>query len=130
QTASYQTSDGSHIRFTGNARYGGGLTYKDGTSVTITPVNNRLVPTQIFDMNGNLIDIAYKPDCYTDQSGTHCGVFPSASIDYITDTLGRLIQFQYDSSGYLTSITAPGFGGTAQNPVTQTLVRFDYQTLS
>ena len=129
-TATYETSDGSHIRFIGNARYGGTLKYKDGTTVMITPVNNRLVPTQIFDTNGNLIDIAYKPDCYTDGSGTHCGVFPPASIDYITDTLGRIIQFQYDANGKLTSITTPGFGGTAQNPITQTIVQFDYQTLS
>jgi RHS repeat-associated protein len=126
----FQTTDGSQVKYVGNARYGGTLVYQDGTNVMITPVNNRLVPTQIFDRNGNLVEIAYKPDCYTDQSGTHCGVFPPASIDYITDSLGRIIQFQYDASGYVTSISAPGFGGTAQNPVAQTLVRFDYQSQS
>ena len=129
-TGSYQTSDGSHIKFIGNAQNGGTLIYKDGTYVSITPVNNRLVPTQILDTNGNYIQIAYKPDCYYDQSGGHCGVFPPASIDYISDTLGRLIEFQYDSAGKLTSITMPGFGGTSQNPVTQTIARFDYQSLS
>jgi YD repeat-containing protein len=127
---SLQTSDGTHITFIGNANYGRTLIYKNGTSIQITPVNNRLVPTQIFDTNGNLIEIAYKPDCYYDQSGGHCGVFPPTSIDYITDTLGRRIQFQYDSNGKLTAITVPAFGGTAQNPVTQTLVQFDYQTQS
>ncbi|MEK6304510.1 MAG: RHS repeat-associated core domain-containing protein [Acidobacteriota bacterium] len=126
----FQTSDGTHITYNGNARYGGTLMYKSGTFVSITAVNNRLVPTQIFDTNGNIVQIAYKPECYYDQSGGYCGVFPPTSIDYITDTLGRLIQFEYDASGKLTSITAPGFGGTAQNPLTQTLVQFDYQTLS
>ncbi|MEK6303861.1 MAG: RHS repeat-associated core domain-containing protein [Acidobacteriota bacterium] len=126
----FQTSDGTHITYNGNARYGGTLSYKSGTFVSITAVNNRLVPTQIFDTNGNIVQIAYKPECYYDQSGGYCGVFPPTSIDYVTDTLGRLIQFQYNATGKLTSITAPGFGGTAQNPVTQTLVQFDYQTLS
>ncbi|MFY9611288.1 MAG: hypothetical protein WAU45_22100 [Blastocatellia bacterium] len=126
----FQTSDGTQITYNGNARYGGTLTYNNGTNVTITAVNNRLVPPQIFDTNGNLIEITYKPECYYDQSGGYCGVFPPTSIDYITDTLGRLIEFEYDSSGKLTSITAPGLGGSAQNPVTRTLVQFDYQTLS
>ncbi len=126
----FQTSDGSHIIFNGNAQNGGTLTYKDGTNVSITPVNNRLLPTQITDTNGNYIQVAYKPDCYTDQSGTHCGIFPPTSIEYISDTLGRRIEFQYDSTGKLTSITTPGFGGTAQNPLTQTVARFDYQSLS
>jgi YD repeat-containing protein len=123
---SFQTSDGTHISYNGNARYGGTLIYKSGTFVSITPVNNRLVPTQIYDTNGNIVQIAYRPEC----EGGLCGVYPPTSIDYITDTLGRLIQFQYDSSGKLTSITVPGFGGTAQNPITQTLVQFDYQTQS
>lgn len=45
----FQASDGTHITYNGNARYGGTLTYNNGTNVTITAVNNRLVPTQIFD---------------------------------------------------------------------------------
>ena len=126
----FQTSDGTHITYNGNARYGGTLIYKSGTFVSIIAVNNRLVPTQMLDTNGNIVQVSYKPECYYDQSGGHCGVFPPTSIDYITDTLGRLIQFQYDANGKLTSITAPGFGGTAENPVTQTLAQFDYQTLS
>lgn len=126
----YQTSDGSHIKFVGSAQNGGTLIYNDGTSVDITPVNNRLVPTMIIDDNGNYIQIAYKPDCYYDQSGVHCGVFPPASIDYIGDTLGRRIEFQYNSTGRLTSITAPGFGGTSQSPVTRTIAQFDYESHS
>ena len=59
-----------------------------------------------------------------------CGVFAAVAIDYVTDTLGRVIQFQYDSNYRLSGVTRPGFGGTSQNPVTDTLVQFDYQTVT
>src|SRR5204862_4278063 len=45
-------------------------------------------------------------------------------------SLARVIQFQYDANFNLTSITAPGVGGTSQNPVTRTLAQFDYQSRS
>ncbi len=121
QTSSYQTNDGSHISFIGNASIGGTLTYTDGTTVLITPVNNRLLPTQILDRNGNYIQIAYK-DCTQGYS--------ELALDYITDTLSRKLQFNYDPANRLTSITVPGFGGTSQSPVTQTIVQFDYRTVT
>jgi RHS repeat-associated protein len=126
----YETSDGTHIVYAGNARDGGDLHYPDGTTVVFTAVNNRVLPTSINDKSGNYIQIAYKPDCYTVGTVEYCGVFPPTAIDYIIDTLGRRIEFQYDSSGKLISITRPGFGGTVPNPVTQTLAQFDYQSLS
>src|SRR5205823_11367455 len=49
-------------------------------------------------------------------------------LDYVTDTMGRVIQCNYDSNNNLTSITAPGLGGTAQQPVTQTVAQFDYES--
>ncbi|HJQ68548.1 MAG TPA: RHS repeat-associated core domain-containing protein [Blastocatellia bacterium] len=49
------------------------------------------------------------------------------AIDYITDTLGRVIQFGYGPNG-LSDIGVPGFGGTSQNPVTRSLVQFGYQS--
>jgi RHS repeat-associated protein len=125
-----ETTDGTHIVFTGNARDGGDLHYPDGTTVVYTAVNNRILPAYINDKSGNYIQIAYKPDCYVVNTTEYCGVFPPTAIDYIIDTLGRRIEFQYDSAGKLTSITRPGFGGTVPNPVTQTLVQFDYQSLS
>lgn len=52
-------------------------------------------------------------------------------LDYITDTMGRIIQCNYDANtNNLISITAPGFGGTAQNPVTTTVAQFDYENRS
>lgn len=114
----YQTSDGTHTTFVGNAASGGTLYLSNGTRVTITVVNNLLLPTQITEPNGNYAQIAYK----SSTSG-----FAPLAIDYVTDSLARVIQFQYDANFNLTSITAPGVGGTSQNPVTRTLAQFDYQ---
>src|SRR5205814_4533769 len=61
--------------------------------------------------------------CLSDWSSDVC------SSD-LTDTMGRKIQFNYDNNYRLTSISVPGFGGTSQNPVTQTIVQFDYQTVT
>jgi hypothetical protein len=126
----YETSDGSHIVYWGNGRDGGTISYPDGTTVSITSVNNRLLPTTINDRNGNYIQIAYKPDCFQVGNEMFCGYFSPIALDYVIDALGRRIECQYDSSYRLISITAPGFGGTAQNPVTNTLVQFDYQTVT
>jgi RHS repeat-associated protein len=126
----YETSDGSHIVYVGNAQNGGTLSYPDGTTVSITSVNNRLLPTTINDRNGNYIQIAYKPDCFQVGNEMFCGYFSPIALDYVIDTLGRRIECQYDSSYRLISITSPGFGGTTQNPVTNTLVQFDYQTVT
>ena len=116
-SATYQTTDGTHITFVGSAAYGGTLYLNDGTQVSITVYNNRLVPGQIKDSNGNYVGISYK-----------YGVALPLAIDFVTDTKGRQILFNYDGSGNLTSITAPGYGGTAQNPVTRTVAQFDYQS--
>jgi hypothetical protein len=124
----FETSDGSHIVYTGNGRDGGDLHYPDGTTVSYTTTNNRVLPVTISDRNGNYVQIAYKPDCFEQGGQQYCGYFSPIAIDYLIDTLGRRIEFQYDSSYRLISITTPGFGGTTQNPITTTLVKFDYQT--
>jgi RHS repeat-associated protein len=126
----FESNDGSHIVYTGNGSHGGYLYYPDGTSVYFSVVNNRLLPTTISDRNGNYVQVAYKPDCVQTDQGMYCQVFAPMAIDYITDTLGRVIQFNYDTSYRLTSITVPGYGGTSQQPVTQTVVQFDYQTVT
>jgi hypothetical protein len=69
---------------------------------TIGKVNNRLLPTQITDTNGNYIQIAYRWESN----------FPPMAINYIVDTLGRVIQFNYGgwpapSSTSLNSISTP-----------------------
>jgi len=97
--------------------YSGTLYYNDGTQVAITNYNNRCLATQIKDSNGNYVGITYK-----------YGLPSPLAIDHVTDTQGRQIQFNYDGSGNLISITAPGYGGTAQNPITRTVAQFDYQS--
>jgi RHS repeat-associated protein len=126
----FETSDGSHIVYTGNGRDGGDLLYPDGTKVSYTTTNNRVLPTTITDRNGNYVQVAWKPDCFEQGGQQYCGYFSPIAIDYVVDTLGRRLEFQYDSNYRLISITAPGFGGTVQNPVTNTLVQFDYQTVT
>jgi YD repeat-containing protein len=100
-----QTTDGSQITFVGNILNGGKLYYKDGTVVTMNLVNNRLLATQITDTNGNYIQIAYKSG--TDIWGNQC---PPLAIDFIVDTLGRVIRFNYEAynSTDLTSISMSG----------------------
>jgi RHS repeat-associated protein len=115
--ATLQTTDGTHITYVKSAVYSGTLYYNDGTQIAVDLYNNRLVATQIKDSNGNYIGITYK-----------YGASSPLAIDYVTDTQGRQIQFNYDGSGNLISITAPGYGGTAQNPITRTVVQFDYQS--
>ena len=117
-TSTYTTSDGSHITFVGSKASGGSLYFNDGTKVTITVTNNRLLPTKIRDANGNYISIGYK----TYNSST----FPwRQALDYVTDTLGRALQFNYDSCANLSSITVPAFGSG-----TTDIVKFDYQSIS
>lgn len=112
-----------------SGRDGGDLYYPDGTIIQYM-VNNRLLPTTISDRNGNYVQVAYKPDCIQVGQNIYCNVFAPMAIDYTVDTLGQRIEFNYDSSYRLTAITVPGFGGTSQNPVTQTIVQFDYQTVT
>lgn len=97
-----KTTDGTRLTYVGDIN-GGNLYYNDGTKVTFSLVNNRRLATQITDTNGNYIQIAYK------WSGA--GYSPLA-IDYVIDTLGRVIQFNYNSNTGLdlTSVSAPGGG--------------------
>jgi RHS repeat-associated protein len=105
-----QTTDGTHITYVGSVQGGGTLYFQDGTRVTMGFVNNRLLPTQIIDTNGNYISIAYKSSAMG---------FSPLAIDTVTDTLGRVIQFNYAGTG-LSSISPPsGTGAT-----------FTYQTVT
>ena len=125
----YQTNDGSHITFAGKATNGGIIYFNNGVQKKVQLVNNRLLVTRVLDPNGNYVTIAYKS-----QSSPSCnsggGFVWKQAIDTITDTLGRVIQFNYDTCNDLVSIDVPGYGGTSQNPVTTTVARFDYLVTS
>jgi hypothetical protein len=109
----YTTSDGTHITFSGCAASGGTLTYSNGVSVTMSVVNNYLQPTIVQDRNGNYYTISYESSA--------SGYNPLA-IASVTDTLGRVIQFNYTSNS-LTSVTEP-----AQGSGTTTLMNFYYSS--
>ena len=134
QNVTLQTNDGSHLTYVGNAAYSGTLYGNDGVKEELGIVNNRMVPFRITDSNGNYITIAYRltacdPNCSPCE---FCDpIYPTLMLDYVTDTMGRIIQCNYNSAtNNLISITAPGFGGTAQNPVTTTVAQFDYENRS
>jgi RHS repeat-associated protein len=128
-TNTYQTNDGSHITYVGNGTSGGTIYHNNGMKEGVGIHNNRLLVETVTDTNGNQLAICYKS---LPQGGNNCsGVLNGyQAIDYIYDTLGRTIQFNYDTNNNLISIDVPGYGGTAQNPVTTTVVRFDYTTSS
>src|SRR5215468_3210683 len=92
----YKSTDGSFIDYNTSSNT---LSYKNGTTVQYAVFPSQaggtqtlFRPTQIKDTNGNYISIAYV-------SGH------DQFIQSITDTLGRVIQFNYDASNRLTSLT-------------------------
>lgn len=88
-----QSLDGSNIVFGISGL--GILTYPNGTQVQYQafPSNANLMrPIWIKDANGNMISITYV-------SGH------DQMISTVTDTLGRIITFNYNGSGQLTSLT-------------------------
>ncbi len=91
--------------------------YPDGTIVEFTAKGNgddydTMYPTRIIDANGNFITIAYRNNT-------------GPEIDVITDMLGRIISFHYDTNNLLTAITGPELNGG-----TRTLIRLQYKRLT
>ncbi|MCW5955995.1 MAG: RHS repeat protein [Pyrinomonadaceae bacterium] len=136
----YSTSDGTRIEVAGkaytdnpnNSPYPYTANYPSaywettlpgGTKVWYTGGNGtgesrKHYPYKIRDRNGNILRITYK----NDQSGR---------IDYITDTLNRLIKFYYenDSNGNPDKLIAISIPGLGTNEEIQT-VRFYYETVA
>jgi RHS repeat-associated protein len=136
---SLASTDGSFIRMgvgAGGAP-NGKLRYPDGTLVTYSNAQNgRWLPLSIRSRNGDRMNIAYMQ--YNNTPGDP-HYFPYMwAISQITDTLGRIITFNYyGDTGYpedttgarpkyaLAAITTPD-----QNGTTRTMVRIDYQTVT
>jgi RHS repeat-associated protein len=96
----YQSIDSSWVDFNPSTLV---LKRKNGAQWTYVKVGTStlFVPVRIEDTNGNYITITYN-------TASNVG---NQAIATITDTLGRQITFNYDTSGRLTSITAPAYGG-------------------
>lgn len=122
-------SDGEHTTFNPrNLR----LRYNDGTLVRYFVKNNKLLPNEIKTRNGDVIAIEYR--------NYDPAIFPNRfSLDRITDTLGRIIQFYYyGDSGYpadpangkplaaLAAIKTPDL----LNGQPREVLRVEYQTLT
>src|SRR6185437_11492926 len=93
----YDSNDGTFIEYNSASKV---LSYKNGTMVTYEPfpsASTLFRPIQIMDTNRNFITIRYV--------ATVPGVDNDQHIDTITDTLGRVIHFNYNAQNQLTSIT-------------------------
>lgn len=97
----------------------------NGTSIYYSSIgsastNTHLFPVQITDAQGNYINITYR-NASTPQ------------LDTITDTLGRIITFHYDSLDRLTHVKAPRMtdqGSQYGTDTTRELVRIHYRQLT
>jgi RHS repeat-associated protein len=113
------TTDGSFIDYSYITGTGGLIVWAEAKLPNGTVINydangaGGIYPTRITDANGNFITITYVTNS-------------APRIQIITDTLGRVIHFYYDSNNLLTAITAPEFDSTSDRE----LVRFHYTQLS
>ncbi|MEK7856728.1 MAG: hypothetical protein AAB288_11610, partial [Acidobacteriota bacterium] len=104
------STDGSLIDYTcyySNSTYGttlsGSAKLSNGTTITYSsPTGNykQVYPTRITDSQGNFITITYVSN-------------QGPRINTITDTLGRVVTFNYDG-GRLFTITGPGYNNTTR----------------
>jgi RHS repeat-associated protein len=120
QEAVCKTTDGSFIDYQviGDAPAAGGaprtstIFLPNGTVIDYVAATGDIkanYPSLIIDASGNRMVISYRNNL-------------APQIDRITDTLGRVIQFYYDSNNLPVAITGPGLDGT-----TRTLVRINYE---
>lgn len=86
-SALYEAGDSSHLLLDSTTMI---LRGSDGTQLTYVLQGGEYNCTQIKDRNGNYLTVSYN------QAGR---------INTITDTLARIITFNYDANGWLTSIT-------------------------
>ncbi len=123
------STDGSHTTF--NVR-NFKLRYNDGTLVSYFIKNNKILPNGIKTRNGDVIALEYR-----DYDAVN---FPNRfSLDRVTDTLGRIIQFYYyGDAAYpadpangkplaaLTAIKTPDL----LNGQPREVIRIEYQTIT
>jgi RHS repeat-associated protein len=113
------TADATFIDYSYHSGLGGALVYgqakyPNGTVIDYyTQGTGALYPSRVTDAQGNFLTITYVNNA-------------GPNIQTITDSLGRVIQFYYDTNGLLTAITTPGV--TANT--TRTLVRLHYKRLT
>ncbi len=117
------TADGTFIDYNCYTVYNNGVssmsasaTLPNGTKIQYNTHDNgghQTFPTQITDAQGNYITISYRNN-------------RGPEIQTITDTMGRVVTFNYDSLNRLISVTAPKAG----KPSTRTVVRLHYKQIA
>jgi len=113
----YDSNDGTFMEFNNQSLV---LSYRNGKMVTYQPfpsASTLFRPVQIMDTNRNFISIRYVAGAGNDQH-----------INSITDTLGRVIQFNYNGSNQLTSITQSPVSTTTDPSGTHTWATFNWST--
>lgn len=119
------TTDGTFIdyncyvsTYNGVTSMSGSASLPNGTRISyyINSANGKQAfPSQISDAQGNYINISYLNN-------------RGPEIQTVTDTMGRVVTFNYDSSSpsRLISVTAPGMDNTG----TRTVVRLHYKQIT
>lgn len=130
-TDTYRSEDGRYLQFSNHI-----LSLPNGTTVKYTLNNARFLPVWVKDINGNSISITYVNRdaglCSDAQRVETCDCAAGCSkparqaINYIKDTLGRLITFYYSANGHLAEVRSAPYGGTGLDRV---LAKFYYQTI-
>lgn len=105
QQAQARLPDGTIVEYTARAH-----PYREPNTTALHPGWGTMFPTRITDADGNFLTITYRDNV-------------GPEIDTIVDTLGRTIRFEYGPDGRLTSVVAPGTGGSRRVAMTMTQVR-------
>lgn len=112
---SYVAQDSSFANYDSSTKT---LVTKNGTRWVFEQVGSSTTyrPIKLMDTNGNYISISYST-----ATGAN-----NLAISQIVDTVGRAVNFIYDSNQRLTSITAPAYGGTPSQQ--STVATFTWST--
>lgn len=107
-TTMWDSTDSTYIQLDTSTPANPVITYANGLQIKYEKFASQgsaptlFRPIQITDTNGNYISIAYV-------SVSPADIISDQQISAITDTLGRVLTFNYNSSGQLTSITQGSF---------------------
>ena len=123
-----QTNDGSHITYVGNA--GNGTIYhNNGVKRLVATINNRLLVNAIVEPNGSTIGISYASQS-PPQCNSGVGYVWRQPISSITDTLGRVVIFNYDDCNNLSPYPGPTMEAARRLSLSSTIKSGAYQTAS
>ncbi|HSD47972.1 MAG TPA: hypothetical protein VLB87_15195, partial [Pyrinomonadaceae bacterium] len=107
----YEAADASHLLLDATTMV---LRATDGTQLKYEWKGSEYNCTEVKDRNGNYLTVNHNA---------------AGRVDTVVDTLGRIVRFNYDSTGALTSITQTWNQGTA-NQVAHNWATFEYTNVA